>query len=138
MRVRHLLLAVATLSFAAPALAGPTEDIKALTDEYWAFVMREYPTFASQLGIRDYDDRLGDISLAAEDRRTAAAAAYLRRLDAIPDAGLTAGDRINKAILKRSLAESVEANRFGQRPMIFSNRSGWPLRARRWHTRSAS
>lgn len=125
MRVRHLLLAVATLSFAAPALAGPTEDFKALTDEYWAFMMREYPTFASQLGIRDYDDRLGDISLAAEDRRTAAAAAYLRRLDAIPDAGLTAGDRINKAILKRSLAESVEANRFGQRMMIFSNRSGW-------------
>ena len=122
---RQLLLAAALLSCAAPALAGPPEDFKALTDDYWAFVMREYPTFASQLGIRDYDDRLGDISLAAEDRRTAAAAAYLRRLDAIPDPGLSAADRINKAILKRSLSESVEANGFGQRMMIFSNRSGW-------------
>ena len=34
----------------------------------WAFVLRENPTFASSLGVRDYDDRLGDISLAAEDR----------------------------------------------------------------------
>ncbi len=125
MRHRFTILAAVALGVASPALAGPPEDLKALTDDYWAFVMREYPTFASQLGVRDYDDKLGDISLAAEDRRAAAAATYLQRLDAIPDAGLAAGDRINKAILKRSLAESVEANRFGQRMMIFSNRSGW-------------
>ncbi len=71
-------LAAAALAVATPAAAGPTEDFKALTDDYWAFVMRENPTFASQLGIRDYDDRLGDISLAAEDRRAVATAAYLR------------------------------------------------------------
>ena len=75
MRLRHLLLAATLLASATPAPAGPTEDFKALTDDYWAFVMREYPTFASQLGIRDYDDKLSDISLAAEDRRAAAAAA---------------------------------------------------------------
>jgi uncharacterized protein (DUF885 family) len=125
MRHRHLLLAAASLLAAAPALAGPTEDLKALTDDYWAFTMREYPTFASQLGIRDYDDKLPDVSLAAEDRRAAAAAAYLKRLDAIPDAGLSPADRINKAILKRGLAEAVEANRFGQRMMLFSNSGGW-------------
>ena len=81
------------LASAAPALAGPPEDFKALTDEYWAFVMREFPTFASQLGIHDYDDRLGDISLAAEDRRAAQYGQYLARLEAIPDAGLSPADR---------------------------------------------
>ena len=75
MRRFRLILAAAMLASAAPALAGPPEDFKALTDEYWAFVMREFPTFASQLGIRDYDDQLGDISLAAEDRRAAQYAA---------------------------------------------------------------
>ncbi|MES2905319.1 MAG: DUF885 domain-containing protein [Pseudomonadota bacterium] len=126
MRHYHVAaVAAVLLASAAPAFAGPTEDLKALTDDYWAFVMKEFPTFASQLGIRDYDDKLSDISLAAEDRRAAAAAAYLVRLDAIPDAGLSAADQINKAILKRGLAESVEANRFGQRMMIFSNRGGW-------------
>ena len=53
MRHRHLLLATVALAFAAPALAGPPEDFKALTDDYWAFVMRENPTFASQLGVHD-------------------------------------------------------------------------------------
>ncbi len=125
MRCRHVLLAATMFALAAPAAAGPPEDLKALTDDYWAFVMREFPTFASQLGVRDYDDKLTDISLAAEDRRTAAATAYLKRLDAIPDAGLSPADRINKAIFKRSLSESVEANGFGQRMMLFSNRSGW-------------
>jgi uncharacterized protein (DUF885 family) len=125
MRFRHSLLAVAMLAVAAPAAADPASDFKALTDEYWAFVMREFPTYASMLGVKDYDDRLTDISLAAEDRRAAATAAYLKRLDAIPDAGLSAADRVNKAILRRSLSEGIEANRFGQRVIIFSNRGGW-------------
>ena len=125
MRFRHLLLAATILAVAAPALAGPTEDFKALTDDYWAYVMRENPTFASAIGVHDYDDKLPDISLAAEDRRAGVAAAYLKRLDAIADAGLTPADRINKAILRRSLSEAIEANGFGQRMMIFTNRSGW-------------
>ena len=125
MRRRHLLLAATCLALAAPAAAGPTEDFNALTDEFWAFVMRENPTFASQLGIRDYDDRLADISLAAEDRRAAQAGTFLKRLDAIPDSGLSPADRINKAILKRTLAENIEANGFGQRVMLFTNRGGW-------------
>ena len=125
MKFRHMLLAATMLGLATPALAGPPEDFKALTDEYWAFVMREYPTFASSLGIHDYDDRLSDISLAAEDRRAAAAAGFLQRLEAIPAAGLSAADRVNKTILKRSLSDSIAANRFGQRVMIFSNRGGW-------------
>ena len=125
MRHRHVLLAATILTLAAPAMAGPPENFKALTDDYWAFVMREYPTFASSLGIRDYDDRLADISLAGEDRRAVAAAVYIKRLEVIPDAGLSPADRVNKAILRRSLAESIEANGFGQRMMLFSNRSGW-------------
>ena len=119
----YLLAAVACI--ASPALAGPPEDFKALTDEYWAFTLRENPTFASSLGVHDYDDQLGDISLAAEDRRSADNARYLVRLGAIPDAGLSPADRINKAILARGLEEILEANRFGQRMMLFSNRSGW-------------
>jgi len=125
MRHRHVLLAATILAFAAPAVAGPTEDFNALTDQYWAFTLRENPTFASGLGVHDYDDQLGDISLAAEDRRAAQAAQFLARLDRIPDAGLSPADRINKAILRRTLGESVEANRFGQRVMLFSNRGGW-------------
>ena len=125
MRRLSLLAAAACLSLASPALAGPAEDFKTLTDEYWAFLMTEFPTWASTLGIHEADDKLGDISLAAEDRRAAQAQAYLNRLNAIPDAGLSLADRANKAILKRGLEEWLEGNRFGQRMMLFTNRGGW-------------
>jgi uncharacterized protein (DUF885 family) len=119
------LAAAAAIAFATPALAGPTEDFKALTDEYWAFILKENPTFASSLGLRQYDTQLGDISLAAEDRRVAQAQRFLARLNAIPDAGLTPADQVNKSILKRGLEEAIEGNRFGQRMMLFTNREGW-------------
>ncbi len=126
MRYRSLAFAAAaTLVFATPALAGPAEDFKALTDEYWAFVLRENPTWASSLGHREYDALLPDISLAAEDRRAAQAERFLARLNAIPDAGLSPADRANKAILRRGLEEGIEGNRFGQRMMLFTNREGW-------------
>ncbi len=125
MRTRTTLLAATMLAFAAPALAGPAEDFKALTDEYWAFVLKENPIYASQLGHHQYDAEVGDISLAAEDRRIAEAERYLARLNAIPDSGLSPADRINKAILKRNFDESIEGNRFGQRMMLFTNRDGW-------------
>jgi len=126
MRYRSFALAAAAaLAVASPAAAGPPEDFKALTDEYWAYILRENPTWASSLGHREYDAQLGDISLAAEDRRVADAARFLARLNAIPDAGLAAADQANKAILRRGLEEWIEGNRFGQRMMIFSNRGGW-------------
>ena len=125
MRRFQLVLAAVLLASAAPAVAGPPEDFKALTDEYWAFTLREFPTFASYLGVHEYDDRLSDISLAAEDRRAAQYAQYLARLAVIPDAGLSPADRINKAILTRTLKENIEANQFGERMMLFTNRGGW-------------
>jgi uncharacterized protein (DUF885 family) len=88
-------------------------------------VLRENPVWASMLGHRENDAKLGDISLAAEDRRVAQAGNYLTRLNAIPDSGLSAADRVNKAILKRGLEEWIEGNRFGQRMILFSNRGGW-------------
>jgi uncharacterized protein (DUF885 family) len=124
MHYRSLAL-IAAVSLPTSAPAAPAEDFKMLTDEYWAFVLRENPVWASTLGHRENDAKLGDISLAAEDRRAGEAARFLARLNAMPDAGLSAADRINKAILKRGLEESVEGNRFGQRMMLFSNRSGW-------------
>lgn len=99
--------------------------LAALVDEYWALVLKEAPVFASSLGIDSYAGQVGDYSLAAGDRQAAAAAALLKRLDAIALTGLSASDRVNHGILHRTLAETVEGNTFGQRAMNFTNRSGW-------------
>jgi uncharacterized protein (DUF885 family) len=125
MRKLTIAIAATALVLSAPAAAGPADDFKALTDEYWAFVLRENPTFASQLGHREYDAQLGDISLAGQDRFAAETARVLQRLNAIPVSALSPADRTNYAIFKRSLEDTIAGNEFGQRMMLFSNRGGW-------------
>lgn len=125
MRQLFAALLLAATAMPASVSAAPADDFKTLTDDYWAWVLRNNPVFATTLGERAYDDRIEDISLAAADRRAADAAAFLKKLDAIPTTGLSPQDRINKAILRRALNETIEANRFGQRAMLFTTYSGW-------------
>jgi uncharacterized protein (DUF885 family) len=123
--MRIALLIAAALLPAAPAAAAPADDFRRLLDEHYAWLLRESPTYATALGVRDHDDRIEDISLAARDRQAREAAGFLRRLEAIPAEGLSAADRINRAILKRGLEEAIEANRFRQRVMLFTTYAGW-------------
>jgi uncharacterized protein (DUF885 family) len=126
--MRQFLLTLAasvSLGLAAPAFAAPADDLNAIAEEYWAAYLRANPTYASQIGYRQYDAELGDVSLAAADRFAAQAGALLARLNAVPDSGLAPPDRVNKSILRRTLQSAVDANRFGQRMILFSNRYGW-------------
>jgi uncharacterized protein (DUF885 family) len=120
MRRLTLALAATCLSLAAPAAAGPTEDFQALMDEYWATTLKNAPTFATQTGVTTYDRELGVVTLAEFDRQTAEAAAFLARLQRIDRAQLSPADQVNHAILQRGLSDAVEANRFGERQMLFS------------------
>ena len=113
------------LASAAPAQAAPADDFRRLLDDHYAWLLKENPTYATSLGVRDYDDRIDDISPEARDRRAREAEAFLNRLNAIPTAQLSAADRTNHAILGRALAETVEANRYPQRTMLFTTYYGW-------------
>jgi len=124
MKMRRLILA-ALLAAATPAVAAPADDLQRLLAEHWQWVLRNDPVTATRLGVRDYDDRLPDISLEARDRQAREAQAFLTRLEAIPVAQLSPADRTNVALLRRNLQEQVEANRFGQRMVLYSQRGGW-------------
>ncbi|HEY0113952.1 MAG TPA: DUF885 domain-containing protein [Allosphingosinicella sp.] len=119
------LIALAALMLAAPAAAAPTDDFRILLDEHYAWLLRESPVQATALGVRDHDERIGDLSPEARERRVADSKRFLARLEAIPADALSTADRTNRAILKRSLDETVEANRFGQRSMLFTTYYGW-------------
>lgn len=123
--VRNCVSALILLAVSTPALAGPAEDLAAVESDYEAWLLRENPEYATALGVRDYDDRVTDISLAAMDRRAADARAFLGRLDAIAVAALSADDRTDHAILRRQLSDLVEANGFGQRMILFTTYAGW-------------
>ena len=121
--MRRLILALAL--FATPVMASPSTDLDAVIASHWQWWLSNNPVAASTLGDRRGDGKLEDISLPGADRQAKAATAFIVQLDAIPDSGLSELERTNKAILRRSLDEGVQANRFGQRMMLFTTYAGW-------------
>jgi uncharacterized protein (DUF885 family) len=125
MNLKLLSAACAAALVMAPAAAAPADDFRRLLDDHYSWLLRNNPVQATALGVRDHDDRIGDMSPAARDRRVAEAEAFLRRLERIPEAQLAPEDRVNHAILRRTLSETVEANRHPQRNMLFTTYYGW-------------
>jgi uncharacterized protein (DUF885 family) len=127
-KMRKMILAMgtaATVAFATPAIAQQDSGLKDIVEAYWAYQLEQYPEFASSLGVDDPVGRVSDASLEAEDARVAKAKVWLAQLDAIDTASLSEDDKTNFGILRRSLAEQVEANSYGQRTINFTNRGGW-------------
>jgi len=124
--MRLWTMAVAAfLASAAPAVATPAEDFSRLLDEHYAWLLRENPTEATALGVREHDARIRDLSPEARDRRAAEAQAFLTRLERIEPAALPPAQRVDHAILRRLLSEGVEENGFAQRDMLFTTYYGW-------------
>ena len=125
MRRLFLGVSLAALTLSSPVSADACAELKSLVDDVWADILKESPIFASSLGVDDYANEVGDYTLEGQDRQAKTAAAFLKRLDAIDMSSLSASQRVEYGILKRSLSESVEGNGYGQRVINFTNRSGW-------------
>ena len=123
--MRSAIALAAALLVAAPAAAAPPNDFAVLLKDHYAWLLRTNPVQATALGVRDYDSQIQDLSSAARERNLAEAKALLARLERIPAAQLSPADRINHAILRRMLVETVEAAKYGQRSMLFTTYYGW-------------
>lgn len=109
----------------SPAAAASGDDLSTLIDDYWAYVLTQDPILASSLDIAEANGKVASYTLAAQDAHAMQAAAFLKRLDAIDIADLTADQKVNHGILRRTLSQSIEGNSYGQRVINFTNRSGW-------------
>ncbi len=103
-------LALAILSTFALAAAGQPTDLesrrKALRDllqEQWEYVMRHYPTFASMLGDKRYNDQLEDYSQQAIDDDLEQSRRFLTRFEAINTAGFPDQEVLNQQLMVRDL-----------------------------------
>ena len=123
--MRLLSLVAAALVLASPAAAAPADDLRQLLDEHYRWLLSENPIDATALGVRDHDDRIQDLSEEARNRRVAQVQAFLDRLERIPLDSLERSDRVNHAILRRTLAEAIDDHRHGQRDMLFTTYYGW-------------
>ncbi|HEU4453736.1 MAG TPA: DUF885 domain-containing protein [Longimicrobium sp.] len=107
------IVLAATPIVAAPIAAqeGAGERLRRLFADEWEWTLRESPLLATSVGDHRFDDRLGDVSLAAQERRLGENRAFLARLRAIPRDSLSPADRVNYdifAFVKRSAIEETE------------------------------
>jgi uncharacterized protein (DUF885 family) len=123
--MRKTLIALALIMAPMGAHADAGADLNTLVDNYWAAVLKESPVMASSLGDDSQPGQVGDYSLAGQDRFAKTSADFLTRLNAIPASELNADAKIEYGVLKRTLASTIEATKFGQRAINFSTYAGW-------------
>ena len=117
-----------TTATGTPLLAGPVEDYEALRDDVWQAALDSSPMLATSVGDRRGDGKLGDLSLAEYERSVEEARAFLVRLDAIDAAGLPTALKVDHAVLRSGLADTIEAAAHDhERYVLFTNRGGWFL-----------
>ncbi len=123
--MRISLPAAAALLFSTSTIAAPADDLKSVIADHWAWSLSVDPLLATNTGSHVGDGKLPDPSLAEADREAAAESGFIKRLDAIDPVGLDDAGRVNRAVLRRMLADDVAANGFGQRAVTFTTYSSW-------------
>lgn len=110
-------------------LASRRQALNDLLHEQWERMLKHNPEFASIIGDKRYNDQLRDYSLAAVDAENQAAAAFLKRLQAIDSQGFSEQEKLNKELMLRELKETVEAVRFKEWEMPVLQNGGLHLDA---------
>jgi len=120
----RLALLALVLGCSQIARAGAAEDFSALLDEAWEWQLAQYPTMASSLGDRRYNDKWTDNSLAAIERRQQETREFLKRAYAIDRGALSTDGQLNHELFRRELQDSVDLAAFNGHLIPFSQRGG--------------
>src|SRR4030095_10703341 len=118
---------MAALMLAATAAFSqtPSNDLKKLLDEEWAWRLHENPLLATSVGDHSTDDKLPSVTVADYERREKDMREFLKRLQGIDRAKLTDADRINYDIFGRSLRDRITESEFKGYLMPITNREGF-------------
>jgi uncharacterized protein (DUF885 family) len=92
---------------------SPTEPLRQLFEETWAFELAEDPLLATAAGVGDYNDRLPSVALADLERRDRYWREALERLEAVDRGALGAQDRINYDMFRSRLGNRIRDYELG-------------------------
>ncbi|MCU0612654.1 MAG: DUF885 domain-containing protein, partial [Candidatus Eisenbacteria bacterium] len=101
-----------------------TTRLSTLFEREWEASMERYPTWASGLGDRRYNDQWEDQSLGAIQAWSDRLAAVVRELDAFDSDLLTPLDRLNRELLRLHYANEVEEHQQGLSCLALNQRDG--------------
>jgi len=113
MRIRPLLatalLVISSAAFAAePSVAERLAKQNALFAESWETNLKLNPTLATNVGDYRYNDKLGDYSLAAIQKRHEISEDFLKRIKAISPEGFSEEDRTSHDLFLKNLQEGED------------------------------
>ena len=91
---------------------GDADRLHQLFELDWAHTMRDNPEFATEAGYPGQNDRWGDQSLEAVERRKRELQSPLAVIKSIRRARLNAADQLNYDLFQRNLDEAIEGTRF--------------------------
>jgi uncharacterized protein (DUF885 family) len=129
-----LTAALCAVVFLAPALpaqspaAAPLDDrrksLNALFQQYWDENLEHSPEFASTLGDKRYNDKIGDYTVKAENEWLAREQNLMMRLAAIDPAGFSDQEKTSRELLMRRFADDLEASEFKEWEMPVNQMGG--------------
>ena len=108
----------------APAQT-PEDELYALFDEVWNYQMQEHPTWATSVGIHDYNDKLTSMTLEDIERRNQYSKDVLVRLDAIDRQSLSDEARINYDMFRRRVEDGLAEYEFNDHLIPITAESGF-------------
>ena len=123
-QIFNVLAVISAILLSGPVQADATADFNALLDEVWENTMSDFPTFASSLGDRRFNDQWTDQSLEAIENRHLGDREFLRRLYAINRSELDEADELNYELFRRDLQSDVDEHQFKSYLIPFSHRGG--------------
>jgi len=94
-------------SFAVPLLAQETSAFNKLAEDYIQHQLQARPESATFLGDHRYDDRLSDLSPAAQQRDLAKQREFLKRVQALNPARLDPVSRVDARILQAQIESAI-------------------------------
>ncbi|MFC7048414.1 DUF885 domain-containing protein [Emcibacter nanhaiensis] len=114
-------------ALALPVQADETKGFRKILDDSWEYAMKEFPTYASYLGDKRYNDQLDHASLKDEERRAEHTKKILARLDKIQLSKLSAEDQLNYKLFRTEVERDIEAHTFKNYLFNITNRGGWHM-----------
>ena len=106
--------------------AKPDDSLSRIMNEHWGWYLSQNPVEATARGVRDYDDQIADLSLAARAKQIKKVKDFVARLESLSDKTLNEEERVNREVLLWMLRSDIDGyQHLAERLMLFTTYFGW-------------
>ena len=123
--IRIIAISLVLGLLTADTMAAAGDDLHRLFDDYWDHEMEINPFSATSSGINLYNDRVPDVSPAAQTRALEARQRFSLRLNDIDLSSVNANDQLSAEILAFILEHDIALAQFEQWRIPFLSDAGF-------------